>query len=120
MQRQRDSAKHHAANERCSDDCYFFHEIPLLRYLPADKPKPATAISLIIILLLSKPSNHSDLSRHGDGPALVFKQCPCRLTALFARSLDIDQGRSALVPAIGRKLQELTLHRIDVSDIGRD
>src|ERR1700733_6462513 len=120
MQRQRDSAKHHAASERCSDDCYFFHEIPLLRYLPADKPKPATAISLIIILLLSKPSNHSDLSRHGDGPALVFKQCPYRLTALFARSLDIDQGRSALVPAVGREAQELPLHRIDVSDIGRN
>ena len=48
----------------------------------------------------------------------MFKQCPYRLTALFARSLDIDQGRSALVRAIGRKLQELTLHRVDVSDIG--
>src|SRR3984885_12715197 len=120
MQRQRDSAKHHAANERCSDDCYFFHEIPLLRYLPADKPKPATAISLIIILLLSKPSNHSDLSRHKDGPALVFKRWPSRLTALFARSLDIDQGRSTLVPAVGRKPYELALQCVDVSDIGRD
>src|ERR1700745_1550391 len=28
MQRQRGSAKHHAANERCSDDCELFHESP--------------------------------------------------------------------------------------------
>src|ERR1700733_4948550 len=40
--------------------------------------------------------------------------------ALFARSLDIDQGRSTLVPVVGREAQELPLHRIDVSDIGRD
>src|ERR1700733_821470 len=50
----------------------------------------------------------------------VFRQCPYRLTALFARSLDMDQGRSALLRLVGRKPHELTLQRIDVSDIGRD
>jgi len=49
----------------------------------------------------NQPDHHSaplltvqslQLSRHGNGPALVFKQCPYRLTALVARSLDIDQG----------------------------
>jgi hypothetical protein len=43
-----------------------------------DKAKPAIAINLII-LYLPKPSNHSDLSQRGDGPALVFKQRPCKL-----------------------------------------
>ena len=42
--------------------------------------------------LLPQPSNHSDLSQHGDGPALVFKKCPYRLPALVARTIEIDQG----------------------------
>src|SRR3984885_13295917 len=50
----------------------------------------------------------------------VFRQCPYRLTALFARSLDMDQGRSALLRLVGRQPYELPLQCIDVSDIGRD
>ena len=35
MHRYRDRAKHRAANDRHSNDCQLFHEIPLLRYLLA-------------------------------------------------------------------------------------
>jgi hypothetical protein len=43
--------------------------------MTTDNAKPATAINLII-LLLPQLSNHSDLPRHGDGPAVVFRKVP--------------------------------------------